>query len=134
MSATESITGSKQFLLDTSALIAYLEDEKGASAVVEAKDHSAIPFIAISELYYIFWTRRGETEAEKAYAVVKSWGLPLLLPSETVLLQAGRLKVVYRLGIADSYIAAFALEERLILLTKDTDFKSLHKEISLKLL
>lgn len=126
--------GTERFLLDTSALLAYLEDEKGAFTVKERRHLSSIPFIVFSELYYLFWGRYGKTEADQAYAVVKSWGLPCLFPPEKVILQAGRLKAVYRLGIADSYIASFALTEGLTLLTKDRDFGLLQKEISLRFL
>lgn len=125
---------SEQFLLDTSALLAFLANEEGASMVEKAQPTSSIPFIALTELYYTFWRRWGEMKADHAYGVVKDWNLPLLLPSERVILQAGKFKAEHRLGIADSYIAAFAVVENLTLLTKDLDFKIIDKEISLKFL
>ena len=124
---------SEQFLLDTSALIAYLIGEPITPTAEEIKK-SSIPFIVLSELYYTLWMKCGVEEADRHYGIVKSWGVPLLLPSEKVILQAGKFKAEHRLGIADSYIAAFALTEILTLLTKDLDFKILDKEISLKFL
>lgn len=70
-------------LLDTSALIAYLGNEEGAETVARVRNVSSLPFIALSELYYV----------------------------------------------ADSYIAAFAQDTKIPLLTKDEDFSVLKDEI-----
>ena len=42
-----------RYLLDTSALIAYLANESGSQVVARLRTQSAIPFIALSELYYV---------------------------------------------------------------------------------
>lgn len=117
------------FILDTSALIAFLADEKGSSVVLKVIPLSMIPFICLSELYYIVWQRKDRAEADRIYGVVKSWNLPILYPNERVILNAGRIKAVYKLGIADSYIAAFSIDERLRLVTKDKDYEILGQEI-----
>lgn len=119
------------FVLDTSALIAFLADEKEASEVLKVLALSRIPFICLSELYYIVWHRIDRAEADRIYGVVKSWNLPVLYPNERVILNAGRIKAVYKLGIADSYIAAFSVDEGLPLVTKDKDYEILGKEIKL---
>jgi predicted nucleic acid-binding protein len=124
----------RSFILDTSALITYLADEKGAIRVLGFLPESKIPFICLSELYYLVWNKRGKAEADKIYGVVKSWNLPILYPNERVILNAGRLKAVYKLGISDSYIAAFALEENSPLVTKDKDYKILEEEIRILML
>ncbi|MCM8813097.1 MAG: PIN domain-containing protein [Candidatus Omnitrophica bacterium] len=121
-------------ILDTSAIIAYLADEPGADIVAGVKDKSAIPFIALSELYYIIFRKRGKPEADKIFGLVKSWAASILYPQESIIITAGRFKSSYALGIADSYIAAFAREERSILLTKDPDYKVLQEEIMVKYL
>lgn len=131
---TGGSTASEQFLFDTSALLAYFLDEPGAPTAADIKRHSLIPFITLSELYYMIYDRCGEQEADRIHALVRSWERPLLFPSETVVLQAGEFKAKYRLGIADSYIAAIAFTEKLTLLTKDRDFKILRNAISLKFL
>lgn len=121
----------KPFLLDTSALIAYLANEKGAGYVSKILLRCKIPFICLSELYYLIWNKKGKAEADKIFGIVKSWRLPILYPNEKVILNAGRIKAVYKLGIADSYIAAFALDEEAKLITKDADYKILNEEINL---
>jgi len=122
------------FVLDTSALIAYLADEKEAQDVMKILPQGKIPFICLSELYYLVWNKRGKAEADNIYGLVKSWGLPVLFPDERIILNAGRIKAVYKLGISDSYIAAFALDAGSTLVTKDTDYKILKNELKLLIL
>ena len=119
------------FVLDTSALIAFLADEKEASEVLKVLPSSRIPFICLSELYYIVWNKKDRAEADRIYGIVKSWNLPVLYPNERVILNAGRIKAVYKLGIADSYVAALALDEGFPLVTKDKDYQILEQEIKI---
>jgi len=129
------VGGAKRtFILDTSALITYLANEKGANDVLRLLSECKIPFICLSELYYLVWNKKGKTEADKIYGTVKSWNLPILYPNERVILNTGRLKAIYRLGISDSYIAAFACEEDSQLITKDSDYKILKEEIKILML
>ena len=123
--------GKEGFILDTSALIAYLADEKEAAEVLRVIPSSRIPFICLSELYYLVWNRKDRAEADRIYGMVKSWGLSVLYPNERVILNVGRIKAVYKLGISDSYIAALALDEGLTLVTKDKDYKILRQEIKI---
>ncbi len=120
-----------EYLLDTSGLIAYLSDEKEAGEVSKVLKKSALPFVALSEIYYIVWKKKGESEADKIYGLIKSWGLPILLPDERIILIAGRLKAVFKLSMADSYIAALSLDKNLILVTKDRDYEILGNEIKI---
>jgi len=120
-----------EYLLDTSGLIAYLSDEKEADEVSKVLKKSALPFVALSEIYYIVWKKKGESEADKIYGLIKSWDLPILLPDERIILIAGRLKAVFKLSMADSYIAALNLDKNLILVTKDRDYKILGNEIKI---
>lgn len=121
-------------VIDTSALIAYLAGEEEADEVGRLLVNCEIPFICLSELYYLVWRKKGRAEADKAYGIVRGWGLPLLYPNEQVVLNAGRIKAVYKLGISDSYIAALALERGAPLLTKDKDYAALRDEIEILLL
>ena len=88
--------GKEGFILDTSALIAYLADEKEAAEVLRVIPSSRIPFICLSELYYLVWNRKDRAEADRIYGMVKSWGLSVLYPNERVILNAGRIKAVYK--------------------------------------
>ena len=119
------------YVFDTSAVIAYLAGESGAEQVKSMKSKAALPFMVLSELYYLIWRRKGKAEADNTYGLVKSWKLPILIPTEQVILTAGRLKALHRLGIADSYIAAFSFVHGLPLVSKDSDYEILVPELKL---
>lgn len=118
-------------IADTSALIAYLADEPGAKTVAGYHSRLAIPFMALTELTYLAWQRQGEEAAIGRYTLVTKWGRPILWPDEAVSLTAARFKAQYALGVADSYIAAFAKIHAAPLLTKDPDYDRLKPEIAL---
>ena len=92
---------------------------------------SALPFIIFTELYYLVWQRLGAPQADRVIGSVKAWHRPILWPTEDTLLVAGRLKATYHLGMADSYVAACAVERRVTLVTKDPDVRALHSELQL---
>ena len=72
-----------------------------------------------------------KAKADTVYGLVKGWDMPILLPEERVILTAGRFKTLYKLGIADSYIAAFASINNSVLFTKDADYEVLGDEIKI---
>jgi predicted nucleic acid-binding protein len=119
------------YLFDTSSVLCYLLAEPHGKKILSLKSEAALPFIALTELYYILWQKAGKESADTTLGLVKSWHLPLLLPDEHISLLAGYLKARYGLGIADSYIAAFALAKDLTLVTKDEDYEILKSEIKI---
>lgn len=121
----------KTFILDTSGILAYLHGEKGGNLLKLITHVSSIPFIAITELYYLTWRKVDKAKADTIYGLVKGWNIPVLLPEERVILTAGRFKVLYNLGIADSYIAAFASINNSVLFTKDADYEVITDEIDI---
>jgi predicted nucleic acid-binding protein len=120
-----------QYTLDTSALIAYLAQEPGGERLAEVRHAAAIPCVVVTELYYTTWRRQGQPLADVTIQHVLGWHLPLLTPNERISLFAGSLKARHRLGLADSYIAAFALSSGTTLVTKDADFRILEPQLRL---
>lgn len=118
-------------ILDTSVLVAFFTDEAGAKLVAVHRARLAIPFVTLTEMVYILWRRFGEEAAMAQYTLVTKWGRPLLWPDETILLLAARLRTQYHLGLADSYIAAFAKHHGAPLLTNDRDYRQLGAELTL---
>ncbi len=117
------------FALDTSAILAYLHGERGGKLVALVAGSCSIPFMALTELYYITWQKTGKATADAMYGLVKSWGMPVLMPEERIILTAGRFKVLHGLGIADSYIAAAAFVTGSILLARDPDYDILEDDV-----
>ena len=119
------------YLLDTSAILAYLLDEPEARRVATLHKHAAVPFVALAELYAALWIRFGQAKADEAVAAIRAWELPCLWPSEEVCLLAGRWRALHRLGLADGFIAALACFYHATLVTKDSDFHPLEQDIQL---
>ena len=119
------------YIFDTSAVIAYLAQEAGSAPLATFRRTAALPFIVLTELYYVTWRTQGQTLADRAVQEVLAWRVPILFPDERLTLSAGYLKARYRLGVADSFIAAFAAAHRATLVTKDPDFRALQPDLQL---
>ena len=122
---------SAKYVLDTSALIAYLAEEPGAARLTSLRHDLALPFVVLTELYYVMWRQQDQLVADETLQHVLSWHLPLLIADERLSVSAGYLKARYRLGLADSYVAAFALAHRAVLVTNDPDFRPLQPDLKL---
>jgi len=122
----------ERYLLDTSAVLAFLEDEAGAQRVEEIirAGRAVIPFLVLLETYYISLQETTEAIAEKRYALLKQLPARFLYDvDEPTLLTAGRFKARHRFSLADALIAAFAVREGAILVHKDPEFKALSKQV-----
>ncbi|MCG8349815.1 MAG: PIN domain-containing protein [Chloroflexales bacterium] len=125
------------YLLDTSALLTLIEDEAGAARVEEVlRTQSAIiTWMSLLEVTYITQQERGVAEAEYRYALLKALPVTLLWQvEEATLLTAVRLKAVHRLSLADTLIAAYAMQMKATLLHKDPEFEALTEQVDLEAL
>ena len=132
---------SEVYLLDTSAVLAYFDDEEGADRVgellAEARHRKIVlhaSFISLIELRYILMQERDEASADHAVGLFKSWPLELAYPNEVQSLLAARFKATHRVSLADAIIAAQAFHLRACLVHKDPEFESLAQEIRLEAL
>jgi len=120
----------KAYVLDTSALIAYIESEKGADKVEELllagkknRCRLFVSFISLMEIYYIAWQERGEDAAKEVVMLVKSLSIEVVDSHDRLTLCAGRIKANHRLSLADALVAATAMEKDAILVHKDPEFE-----------
>ncbi len=122
----------EQFVLDTSALLTLIEDEAGADRVyevIEAK-RATVPWVALLEMAHISQQERGQDEAERRYAFIKTLPLTIVWEAdEAILLQASRLKASHRISLGDSIIAAHAIRLKAVLLHKDPEFEALSEKV-----
>lgn len=127
----------ERFLLDTSALMTFIEDEAGADRVQQVLnlDEVFLPWLALMEIYYITLQERGQAEADRRYAMIKLLPVNILWTiDEPTLLTAARLKAMYRVSLADALIAASAVRQTAILLHKDPEFEALSGQVMLEAL
>ena len=125
------------FILDTSAILAYVQEEPGAqrvySLLIEAKAKRcriSISFATISEVYYIICQKQGPPPARELVALLKELPIEIVQSNERITLAAGRLKAAYRLSFADAFIAATAMEKEGVLVHKDPEFELIRPSVA----
>ena len=127
----------KRYLLDTSAVLTFLENEPGAQRVEEIirEGQAVIPFLVLLEMYYISLQETTEATADRRYALLKHLPAVFLYDiDEPTLLTAARFKARHHLSLADALIAAFAVRERAILVHKDPEFEPLSPQVKQEVL
>lgn len=129
------------FVLDSYALIGYLENESFAEQIEEILNNAKkgdsrlyLHAIHLGEVYYITLREQGKNTADMAYSRIKAFPLNFIeLIDEELLLTASTLKANYPISYADSFAAAMAKINRCPLLTGDPEFKVLEKEGIIKI-
>ncbi len=125
------------YLLDTSAVLALLEDEAGAARVQHILRNEAVllPFLVPLEVYYVSFQESGEEAATLRYGLLKSLKVTHLNEvSEAVLLSAGRFKAIHAMSLAGCIIAAFAQRHSAVLVHKDPEYEVLSDVLRLETL
>lgn len=125
------------FILDTSALLAYIEDEDGADftddLLVKAERNEItiyIAFVSLTEVMYITLQEKDEDTAKARIDLIKSLYCIIEESSESMNLAAARLKAKNRISLADAYIAALCKERNGLLVHKDPEFEKLSPAIN----
>ena len=115
-------------VLDSYALLAYLNKEKGydkvKSLLSSEKAVLLMNDINIGEAFYVISRNRGFEKAEYfVNTILKS--LPLSTVGNTFheVLEAARIKAQHALSYADCFVVATALREQATVITGDPEFK-----------
>lgn len=128
--------GLNSFVLDSFALIGYLENETFSARVEKILKRARqgdvriyLHAIHLGEVYYITLREQGPNLADLAYARIKAFPLRYIDNiSEEMLLTAARLKANYPISYADAFAASLAVIHNSYLLTGDPEFKTLVKK------
>jgi predicted nucleic acid-binding protein len=127
----------KSFVLDTSALMAFIEKEEGAERVRDILLSKSIilPWLSILEIVYISQRELGEEEALTRYALLKKLNAKVVWDAdEALLLNAARIKSTHSLSLADSIIAAITTQYDAVLLHKDPEYEPLQDILDMEIL
>ena len=131
---------SRRRLLDSYALLAYLNKEKGFVKVQEALGegqksgaHLLMNEINIGETYYILFRKRGEEKATYFLETILP-GLPIARVANNFeqVIAAAKMKAKYSLSLADCFAVATAFQEKAIILTGDPEFKKVESLIEIE--
>lgn len=126
-----------KYLLDTSALLALIEEEEGADRVekVLRRETTLIAAVSLLEVRYITLQEEGLPEADVRHALLKRSGAEILWElDEPTLLQAAKFKSEHSISLADAIIAAYARQQGAVLLHKDPEFDTLAGQVTLEAL
>jgi predicted nucleic acid-binding protein len=127
----------RRYVLDANALVGLFEDRAGVADRVEQLLHSAlldelpllISAVNWGEVFYIEWRYHGEAKAREAEARLRELPIAVIPVDQTRASHSGAIKQKHGLGYADAFAAELAIERNAWLVTADSEFSKLGKEL-----
>ena len=129
----------KKRLLDSFALLAYLNQEDGFDKVrrlLADAQKSSLPVLMnemnVGETYYIIHRKRGHEQAEYFLGPILT-GLPISVISNdfNAVISAAKIKAQHAISFADCFAVATAQRENAVILTSDPEFKNVAKLVEI---
>ena len=127
----------KTYVLDASALIAFLQKSSGAYKVnellkeaMQGRAKLLMSAVNYGEVYGKILRERGEEQARMAVYAVGPLPIEILDATPQRAFKAADVKFKHKLYYADSFAAALALEHKATLVTSDSDFRKLGHDFS----
>ena len=126
-------------VLDSWAIMAYLEDESGgdkvSEAIADAHDED-IPLLMsvlnVGEVWYVIARQSSALDAENSVAQLRQLGIEFMAADWHLAKEAAKYKAKHRMSFADCFAAALTKQKNAVLLTGDPEFRQLEREIRIK--
>lgn len=135
---SENKNVSENYILDSFALLAWFQDEKGANQVedlIKGADHGKnnllICTINLGEIYYITYRERGSVLADHALTIIENLPVKIYSADKNLSLKAAEIKALYPIAYADAFAAALGVLTNGTVVTGDPEFKALKKLIKI---
>ncbi|MBN2092959.1 type II toxin-antitoxin system VapC family toxin [candidate division KSB1 bacterium] len=126
------------FVLDTSAVMTFLENEAGADRVADLFEQAEtgainlfLSFVTFTEIYYITIQKRGKEFAEHRMDALETLPVKRIESNVKIGKIAGDFKAAYRVSFADAWIAALAKNKNATLVHKDPEFECLESQLKI---
>jgi predicted nucleic acid-binding protein len=122
---------STTFVLDSFALLAYLQDEPVGARIESLLDNAEkekcrllLSLINLGEILYIIERRGGIAKTQDTLALIRQ--LPVEIPAvdEQLVFGAAHIKATYAISYADAFVVATAMQEHATVVTADPEFQS----------
>ncbi len=130
----------KKRLLDSFAILAYLNKESGFEKVREiladaqkTEEPVLMNEINVGEVYYILYRNRGKEKAEYFIKnVIRT--LPVFMVSNSFgsVMESARIKAQYPLSYADCFAVSTAIRENSTIITGDPEFKNIEHLVTIE--
>ncbi|PKL92970.1 MAG: VapC toxin family PIN domain ribonuclease [Candidatus Goldiibacteriota bacterium HGW-Goldbacteria-1] len=128
-----------RFVLDSYAMISFLQREKGFETVKKAMEKSIqkgqktlMTTVNWGEVYYIIKREEGARVADAMVEIMDTLPVELLPAGREITRQAAALKSEKKMSYADCFAAAAAIMHKAVLITGDKEFKEVEKEIEIE--
>jgi len=120
----------RKYLLDSFAILAWIQDEKGAQTVEDLlykarqnRCEAAINIINLGEIYYRCAKAAGIRSAQNILDNIKLLPLKIIPCPNDLVLEAAEIKAQYPIAYADAFVLASALREESCIVTGDQEFR-----------
>jgi len=128
----------KPIVLDSYALIAYLNKEQGYEKVSEifaqcsdAEEYALMCVVNMGEVYYHALRVGGEHKARLVLEIIRALPIDIIEANINLTLQAAEIKAFNKMSYADAYAGGLAKMRKATLVTGDKEFKSIQNEIKI---
>ena len=123
-------------VLDSWALLCYLEQELGYEKIIELFDkaiESSMPLLMCivnwGEVYYQVMRRFGDQKTQEIEQLIQTLPITLVEANKELTREAARIKATKRMAYADCFAVALAQLRKAELYTGDPEFKVVEKDI-----
>lgn len=128
----------RAIVLDSWAVMAYLEDEPAAERVadiiadaVEEGTPLEMTVVNLGEVWYIIAREASEEEAERSIVDLKRLGIKIVDADWPLTREAAGFKSKHKMSYADSFAAALAKQRKAHLVTGDPEFAQVEREVQI---
>jgi predicted nucleic acid-binding protein len=123
-------------VLDSWALLCYLEQEPGYEKIIELFEkavESSKPLLMCvvnwGEVYYQVLRRFGDQKAQEIEQLIQALPITLVEANKELTREAARIKATKKMAYADCFAVALARLKKAELYTGDSEFKAVEKDI-----
>lgn len=119
----------RKFVLDSFAVIAFLEGEAGADIVQEILEKGKadrlifMSVVNLGEVYYSMHRAKGPIKADEILEIVDQLPIVIVPADRAATLAAAKIKAVYPIAYGDCFAAALAIKNKCPVVTGDKEFK-----------
>lgn len=128
----------KAIVLDSWAVIAYLEDEPAAERVADiiADAHEnntplLMSVVNLGEVWYIIAREASDAEADRCEKELRQLGIEIVDADWSLTNHAARFKSKHKMAFADCFAAGLAKQKRAHLVTGDREFAQVGGEVQI---
>ena len=133
------MTEPTNFVLDSYAVLSYLQDEPAGSRIEKLLDNTAkgkcrliLTLINLGEILYIVERRGGIAKAQDALALIRQLPVAILPVDEQAVFTAAHVKANHAISYADAFVVATAIQENATVVTADPEFQSVETVVQVE--